>query len=41
MLTDLLLIVPVVVLHWLFLRLGVYEGVHEFLSGMCPCGASS
>lgn len=23
--------------HWIAKRLGIYEGLHDFLHGFCPC----
>lgn len=38
MLTYLLALTPVVVAHWLARRMGIYEGLHDWMHGMCPCG---
>lgn len=24
--------------HWVERKTGIYEGMHEWLEGMCPCG---
>lgn len=41
MLTYLLLITSIPLLHWAFHTLGIYDGVHDFLAGFCPCELSS
>lgn len=23
--------------HWIARKLGIYEGMHEFMHGFCPC----
>ncbi|MGZ6776918.1 MAG: hypothetical protein ACXVGF_04545 [Blastococcus sp.] len=41
MLTDLLLALPVSVLHWLFRLTGTYDGVHDWFEDcFCPCGGA-
>lgn len=37
MLTDLLGRLSVARAHWLARRLGIYEGLHGWLHGFCPC----
>lgn len=39
MLTHLLFRLPVSAGHWLQRWLGVFEGMHDFLEGFCPCDA--
>lgn len=39
MLTDLLLRLSVAQAHWMARKLRIYEGMHGFLEGFCPCQA--
>lgn len=36
MLTDLLVRLSIAQAHWLARKLGIYDGMHDFLE-MCPC----